>query len=42
MNSSLYTVGRIVADYVKYAMKSQQYSLAARYRADLSTIQNRE
>ncbi|AFR98322.1 hypothetical protein C343_06299 [Cryptococcus neoformans C23] len=37
---SLYTVGRIVADYVKYAMKSQQYSLAARYRADLSTIQN--
>lgn len=42
MNSSLYTVGRIIADYVKYTMRSHQYSLAVRYRADLTTIQNRE
>ncbi|KAE8542809.1 hypothetical protein D1P53_000872 [Cryptococcus gattii VGV] len=37
---SLYTVGRIIADYVKYATRSEQYSLAVRYRADLTTIQN--
>lgn len=42
VNRSLYTVGRIIADYVKYATRSEQYSLAVRYRADLTTIQNRE
>ncbi|WVQ77010.1 hypothetical protein IAR50_006689 [Cryptococcus sp. DSM 104548] len=40
MAFTLHTVGRIIADYVVHAMKNQQYGLAVRYRADLTSVQN--
>ncbi|TYJ52723.1 hypothetical protein B9479_006657 [Cryptococcus floricola] len=37
---TMHTVGRIIADYVTHALSNQQYSLAVRYRADLTSVQN--
>ncbi|ORY29350.1 hypothetical protein BCR39DRAFT_532444 [Naematelia encephala] len=36
----LYTGGRIIANFVQRAIDMQQFGLAVRYRADLSTVQN--
>jgi len=38
--SSLYTIGRIIASFVQRALNMQQLGLAVRYRADMSTIQS--
>ncbi|WWD17684.1 hypothetical protein CI109_102125 [Kwoniella shandongensis] len=40
MTFSLYTIGRVVADFVSHALSRQEYSVAMRHRADLQTIQN--
>ncbi|KAK8866110.1 hypothetical protein IAR55_001261 [Kwoniella newhampshirensis] len=37
---TLYNLGRVVADFVKNALKKQEYSLAVRHRADLQTVQS--
>lgn len=38
--SSMYTTGRIVANFMQKALDTQSYALAMRYRADLTTIQS--
>ncbi|GFZ45511.1 hypothetical protein JCM24511_03237 [Saitozyma sp. JCM 24511] len=40
LSFSLYTVGRMITDYVQHALSTQNFGLAVRYRADLMTIQN--
>ncbi|WVQ82757.1 hypothetical protein IAT38_004889 [Cryptococcus sp. DSM 104549] len=40
MAFSMYTIGRTVAGFVKYALGNQAYGVAVRHRADLTTIQN--
>ena len=39
-DSSMYTTGRIVANFMQKALDTQSYALAMRYRADLTTIQS--
>jgi len=41
-DSSLYTTGRIVANFMQKALDLQSFGLAIRYRADLTTIQSRK
>lgn len=41
-DSSLYTTGRIVANFMQKALDLQSFGLAIRYRADLTTVQSRK
>ncbi|WVN89104.1 uncharacterized protein L203_104320 [Cryptococcus depauperatus CBS 7841] len=40
MTFSLYNIGRIMADFVRYASTTGQHNSAICYRADLATVQN--
>lgn len=41
-NSSLHSIGRLVAHFVQRSVFAQQYTIAARQRADLQTVQSGE